>query len=343
MTTLTDANGLAARTQATSAPGRSPFLLAGNPRQVLRAAVEFNETAVLAVVLETEGSTYAHAGAMSLFAADRQAGWLSGGCLEPALAHAAADASKTGTLTWMEVDTRADEDLLTGSAIGCRGRLRIALLPLRTCHDLRRAFDTWLAGGCALALEIGRVGDVDASVSGIAMRERLPAADLPWPSAHTAWTLTLPRVPEALLFGAGPESPILVRLLSELGWRTTLVERRPRWRHPHAPVDRLSDDTPSTFVLDDNTDVALVMHHHFELDREALEALAMSSVPFIGLLGPQRRREDLFKLLSPSNRASIATRLRSPVGLPIGGQGPEAIAVSIAAQLQAWRSNGGTT
>ena len=82
---------------------------------------------------------------------------------------------------------------------------------------------------------------------------------------------------------------------------------------------------------------ALVMHHHFEHDREALEALAHTRIPFIGLLGPVRRREDLLRVLPAPTHALLVPRLRSPVGLRLGGQGPEAIALSIAAQLQAWR------
>lgn len=337
---LSERNRVGTQTQAAPLVGRSPFLLAGNPRPILQAALVADESAVLAVVLGTEGSTYAHAGALAFFDAARQVGWLSGGCLEPAIARAAVDAARTATLSWIEVDTRADEDLLTGSAIGCRGRLRIALLPLRACGGLPEVLANWLAGGASLNLEIDANGDLEATAAGAAMRAHLPSAELPWAGARTAWTLALPRSPEAVLFGAGPESPALLRLLSELGWRTTLVERRARWRNPDAPVDCIADDTPSSFAIDPNADIALVMHHHFELDREALDALARSAVPFIGLLGPQRRREDLFKLLSPTSRASVASRLRSPVGLPIGGQGPEAIALSIAAQLQAWRAAG---
>jgi xanthine dehydrogenase accessory factor len=73
------------------------------------------------------------------------------------------------------------------------------------------------------------------------------------------------------------------------------------------------------------------------LDREALDALAGSELPFIGLLGPARRREDLFRVLPPAAREALLPRLRSPVGLKLGGQGPEAIALSVAAQLQAYR------
>jgi xanthine dehydrogenase accessory factor len=82
---------------------------------------------------------------------------------------------------------------------------------------------------------------------------------------------------------------------------------------------------------------ALVMHHNFELDRETLLQLAPLPIPFIGLLGPQRRRDDLFKVMPAEACAALSARLRSPVGLALGGRGPEAIALSIAAQLQAWR------
>ena len=79
------------------------------------------------------------------------------------------------------------------------------------------------------------------------------------------------------------------------------------------------------------------MHHNFERDRDTLEALAGSTIPFIGLLGPRRRRDDLFRLLSADQAESLQPRLHSPVGLDLGGRGAEAIALSIAAQLQMLR------
>jgi xanthine dehydrogenase accessory factor len=60
-------------------------------------------------------------------------------------------------------------------------------------------------------------------------------------------------------------------------------------------------------------------------------------VPFIGLLGPRRRQQDLFQLMTAAQREVLTPRLRSPVGLHLGGDGPQAIALSIAAQLQRWR------
>lgn len=312
------------------------------PRDVLaatQAATCQRDAATLAVVLETEGSTYVAQGAMALFGASSgQAGWLSGGCLEPEIervAHASAD---DGRLRWMEVDTREDEDLLAGSALGCRGRLRIALLPLRTMPGVETHLARWLAGRSALALGLHSDGGVDIESSGCSQHWRIDTQAPAWSQRAQAWRLRLEPPPEMIVLGAGPETATLLPLLRELGWRTTLVERRARWRGYAALADEAAALSPGDAVrAAPGFNAALVMHHNFELDREALEALAGVAVPYVGLLGPVRRREDLFRVLPESCRAALLPRLRSPVGLKLGGQGPQAIALSIAAQLQAWR------
>ena len=297
---------------------------------------------MLALVLETEGSTYSSEGATAFFDDATQVGWLSGGCLEPELARRAVDAQAAGRIEWIEIDTRGDEDLLSGSALGCRGRLRVALIPLRAVPGIDAVFDAWLLGGTTLERVVRADGAISVATGGMRKQWQLPGSPPEWEGTGAKWSLPLARPPEALLLGAGPESPILLRLLRELGWRTTLVECRPRWRMPDECADVHVEATPSAALMHNsrNADAALVMHHNFELDREALDALSALSIEFIGLLGPRRRRDDLFKLLSPLQRRSLQPRLRSPLGLDLGGTGPEAIALSIAAQLQAWRVGG---
>ncbi len=299
--------------------------------QAALAAIRAGVPAVLAVVVETEGSTYVGAGGMALFGGPGgQSGWLSGGCLEPEIERQARQADETASLGWLEIDTRDDEDLLAGSALGCRGRLRIALLPLRATPGFERAAEAWLRGGTALECALSDDGAV-AVRAGETQAWRLPTSSPGWPNA--GWRLDIDPPPEAIVFGAGPETPLLLPLRREMGWRTTLVERRERWRDSAV----FADERIERFNPGSGFDAALVMHHNFELDREALCALAESDIPFVGLLGPVRRREDLFKLLSERERAALAPRLRSPIGLKLGGQGPQAIALSIAAQLQAYR------
>ncbi|WP_295575136.1 XdhC/CoxI family protein [uncultured Stenotrophomonas sp.] len=321
-----------------AAPG---FLAEGSPRGVLETAltrVRSGEHAVLALVLDTDGSTYAGAGDMVLFCNGSQVGWLSGGCLEPELARRAEQVSAAGQVDWIEIDTRSDEDLLSGSALGCRGRLRIALLPLRAMAGIDVVIEAWLREGVPLQRELRASGQI---VFRAGRRERawqLHPMDGMQPFGEGAWRLPLPRLPRALVLGGGPETPFLVPLLRGLGWRVSVAERRARWASAGHCADAHLQTSPAEALHVDPCDAALVMHHDFELDREALVALADTNVAFIGLLGPRRRREDLFKLLTPDQRHRLSPRLRSPVGLSIGGRGPEAISLSIAAQLQQWRS-----
>lgn len=312
-------------------------------RAVLEAATDAIETgnpAVLALVIETEGSTYVGVGAMALFGAPAgQVGWLSGGCLEPEIERRAGEIARTSGIGWIEIDTRDDEDLLSGSALGCRGRLRIALLPLLVMSGFETLVRAWLRDGAALDFDLDFSGTFVAAAGDAARTWQLTSPTPDWPGAQAhRWRMRLQPPPTVIVFGAGPETPLLLPLLREMGWMTTLAERRPRWLPYGTAADRRIEAMPAAALQGTRSaDAALVMHHNFELDREALSALADSAIPFIGLLGPVRRREDLFRLLSPAQRDALSARLRSPIGLKLGGSGPQAIALSIAAQLQAWR------
>lgn len=304
----------------------------------VRDAAGAGDPATLALVLETDGSTYAGAGAMALFGpGDTQLGWLSGGCLEPEIARRAAEVAADGRIGWMEVDTRDDAALLSGSALGCRGRLRLVLLPVAQLPGVQAPLQAWLDGDGDMQWSIERSGAVTLEAGTQAQSWCLDAAAPDWRSAGT-WSLSSAARPQLLLCGGGPETPLLLPLLRDLGWRTTLVEARARWRPLAALADTHRADGVAAALVDGPPyDAALVMHHNFELDLDALDALSATPVPFVGLLGPRRRCEDLFRLLTTAPHAALRARLHSPIGLDLGGRGAEAIALSIAAQLQAWR------
>ena len=313
----------------------------GNAIRVVESALralDAGADATLALVLEAEGSTYAGRGAMALFGRDGHVGWLSGGCLEPEIERRAIAAGSSGCIDWLEIDTRDDASLLTGSAVGCRGRLRIALLPLHRLPGIASVLAAWLDGHRDADLRIRDSGIVAARIATLRRGWRLQAQPIGWSSPRRRWKLRILRAPEVLVLGAGPEAPVLVPLLRELGWRVHMAEHRSRWRERLALDAPISDALPLQALAEaSDVDAVLVMHHDFEVDREALVAAAASSVPFIGLLGPPQRQADLFKLLGPAQRMALQSRLRAPVGIDLGGRGPETIALSIAAQLQAWR------
>lgn len=319
---------------ATASPAA---LTPGGMRAVLETSARPAQgAAALALVLETAGSTYVRAGALALFGDGMQAGWLSGGCLEPDIARHALEAAARRRIGWLEIDTRSDEDLLSGSAVGCRGHLRLALLPLSLLEGWTGLVDAWRDGAGTLEIALQADGRMTMSVGPQSLDRDLPADALPWSDAPSRWHVSIAAPYSVLVLGAGPETPTLLPLLRALGAITTLVERRPRWIGAGALADVALAQTPSQALAMPSRrhDAALVMHHHFELDREALQALAGSDIGFVGLLGPVRRRDDLFRVLPASAREALLPRLHSPVGLHLGGTGPEAIALSIAAQLQ---------
>ena len=318
---------------------RSP---SGGARAVLEASAQAaqHESAVLALVVATEGSTYVRPGAMALFAGDTgQTGWLSGGCLEPEIERRAHRAASAARLDWFEVDTREDEAMFSGSALGCRGKLRLALLPLRSMPRWGQLVEAWLRAESPLSIALEAGGGIRAAVGSLERRWQLASSEQ-GDASIAKWAVEIPSPPTVAIFGAGPETSSLLPALRGLGWIVTLIEQRPRWASLATGADTAIATAPQAAFAspaDARFDAALVMHHHFELDREALAAIAQTHIGFVGLLGPARRREDLFRVLPADVRESLVHRLHSPVGLDLGGHGPESIALSIAAQLHAYR------
>ncbi len=82
----------------------------------------------------------------------------------------------------------------------------------------------------------------------------------------------------------------------------------------------------------DRFNAAVVMTHHLESDRTYLETLADQKLSYLGVLGPLDRRNRLIEDLGAAGQ-KLAGRLRGPVGLDIGADSPESIALSILAEI----------
>ncbi|TDR47675.1 xanthine dehydrogenase accessory factor [Tahibacter aquaticus] len=302
----------------------------GSLRSLLQALrLQPSPPAALGLVVATQGSTYRKPGALVYLPANgARRGWLSGGCLEAELEQAAGDVIAAAQARHLRIDTRSDDDLVFGSASGCRGVVELMLFPLHEQAPLLAALRTLDAGG---VLQL----DIAADGGGIA---RHAAQQWHWPGAGVAavprWSLRLRAPPRLLLLGAGPETAPLLRLMHLLGWRVDVVEQRARWFAPlaaaDAHVERLADLNGDAVVFD----AAVVMSHHYSRDSEYLQFCAQSAIAWIGLLGPPARRDALLADLAGAVHAQLAPRLHAPVGLRLGGEGPEAIALAIAAALQ---------
>lgn len=146
-----------------------------------------------------------------------------------------------------------------------------------------------------------------------------------------------------VIFGAGHDAIPMARLGKDLGWRVTVVDHRPAYatpqRFPEADevLVATTEEIAQRVRIDADT-VALVMTHNYLRDLEALKVLLPSPARYVGLLGPRRRANELLAELDKQSFAITPAqreRLYAPVGLDLGAEGPEGVALSVLAEIQA--------
>ncbi|MBD2356624.1 XdhC family protein [Tolypothrix sp. FACHB-123] len=150
-----------------------------------------------------------------------------------------------------------------------------------------------------------------------------------------------------IIFGAGQDALPVLQFAKALGWRVTIVDCRAN----EATKERfaLADDVilsrreilQQQISVNEQT-IAVVMTHNYLDDLAILKILLPSPIKYLGILGPKRRSEKLLAELSDEGQAYSAEqldKLHSPIGLDIGADTPEAIALSIIAEIQAVLAN----
>ncbi len=332
---------------------------------------------VLGTVYETQGSTYSKAGQHIIIAdnGDYQ-GLVSGGCLEGDLAEHAAQVIADGQARSLTYDLRDEADEVWGLGIGCNGLLRILLQrlepdnnyqPFRAITELQRRGESGIAAVIVASddpqLEIGasllkteretktwrmpeeQAAEVLKHCDQLAVND--PNAFKQLLGSYEALCASVRPLPQLLILGAGPDALPVLRIAHELGWLVTLADHRPAYLgNPEfgladTQVESLPEQIASQVNLDDYN-AAIVMSHHLDSDRSYLHQLAACRIPYIGLLGPRLRRERLIKELGQQG-ARIAPRLHGPIGLDIGADSPESIALAILAEIHKTLANGGRT
>jgi xanthine dehydrogenase accessory factor len=285
--------------------------------------VEAGQPLALITTLVTEGSTYSKTGIQVLMSVDgRMFGLVSGGCLESDLHMHAVRAIEKGEIEFVTYDL-LEEDELFGLAVGCKGKITVSVQPLLPESDYEPF--------ASIARSVVETGSADIAVI-------IPAQDPESADMEVKYRLCAPQ--RVVLFGAGPDCKPLLTFASTMGWDVTVVDHRSghleRLPAGASALICIVDASQVTSNVDLNDfDAAIVMSHNLDRDRSYLEALGNESTPFIGLLGPPHRRERLLGELG-ENAALIEKRLRGPVGMQIGGRGPEAIALEIVAELQSF-------
>jgi xanthine dehydrogenase accessory factor len=124
-----------------------------------------------------------------------------------------------------------------------------------------------------------------------------------------------------------------------MGWHVTVADGRSQLvRAERFPQAARVVGLREALELAGGEDAAVVLTHSYDQDRTVLRALLPLGIRYLGILGPRRRTERLVSEIADEiglGAEECLGRLHSPVGLDLGGHSPAAIALSIAAELQA--------
>jgi xanthine dehydrogenase accessory factor len=333
--------------------------------EVIRHARAAGERLALATVVRVKGSAYRREGTRMVV---RQNGTyecaLSGGCLEPAVASAAARVIATGEPVVVTYDLA--DDSIWGLGIGCSGAVDIRI---------ERIEDDTIASEWLTVLERGDAAVLVTPLSGVSGRmivrgprafvgglanptieqeviaraDRRLRAVRPQSGPERVFTAEIffevaTRPPELAIFGAGYDAVPVSQLAWTLGFGVKVIDVREAFLTPvRFPGATLVCANFSQFGDTVNLQIGsfvLVMNHHVERDQESLRFSLESDAAYIGVLGPRSRYEKLLAGLERQDyvaASSKLSRVRSPVGLSLGAETPQEVAVSILAEILALR------
>ena len=320
--------------------------------------------AALATVVRVRGSAYRHEGAKLAVSADgNSAGNVSGGCLEQDVREVALQVIRSGTPELRSYCSGVDEIAAWDLGVGCEGQVDVYVEPT----DARPRERELLDGRCPFAVctsvagkrergngkrlivtQDGSEGDLGSpELNGEATARAHELLETGESGIHEIggrsifFDVLLPP-PQLVVLGAGDDARPLVRFAAEVGFRVVVVDRRAgmltRERFPGAAAlvrstgDELGEATPL-----DGECFAVVMNHNFADDQAYLRALLKTPVSYIGMLGPRQRTDRMLHNLAAEGPVDEG-RVYGPVGLDIGTDGAEQVALAVLAEILAVRS-----
>ncbi len=328
------------------------------------------EALVLVTIIATEGSTYRKPGAMMLISRDDSfEGMISGGCLEGDLLHHATAVFSSGEAKFVTYDMHAGDDLVWSLGLGCDGVIHLMLQRLdrergfEFLHQLEASHSARCAVLLALTTKsngslppassalLDRAGNTCGEAALLGMLQDISQRG--WPDwryrkfgdaenddtengeAGETILVNIPPQTRVLVCGAGPDAVPVVRALCALDWDVNIVDHRPAYaradRFPgKCRVIQARPEQLAELVDLDQFDAAVVMSHHLENDSIYLAQLAQKDIGYLGCLGPRARRDRLREMAGCPGQ-----QVFGPVGLDIGAELPEAIALSLVAEIHA--------
>ncbi|OIO00944.1 MAG: XshC-Cox1-family protein [Desulfovibrionaceae bacterium CG1_02_65_16] len=335
----------------------------------LISALQQGKTVIRATILTQEGSTPRSAGSRMVLEPDGNsnvritAGTVGGGLVEARVMERAARMLAGG-----EADRRAVEsfdltgELAAGADMICGGRLRVFLerlsapaLPLfrelaaRVDAGERLLLLTPLGQGEASLLPRsgGVIGERAPDDLARAAREQGAGLDAPVILTHGGRDYALEPYAGAsplYIFGAGHVSRPTAAIAAMLDFRVTVLDDRPEFanaqRFPDVETRVLTDFSACLAGLTCGPEacIVIVTRGHAN-DADVLAQVLRTQAGYIGMIGSRRKREAVYERMRARGYTDAdLARVHCPIGLAIGAETPEEIAVSINAELIACRS-----
>jgi xanthine dehydrogenase accessory factor len=323
--------------------------------------------AALATVVRIVGSAYRRPGAKFLIEETGETlGSVSGGCLEADVREVASSAVlETGRPSLRHYSTGTDEDVVWGLGLGCNGLVDVFVQTATEgpLQELGGRLGELLAGdsgfviatvvegeeqGATLVLEAG--GAVHGSLGsaeldglateharGLAPGGRSTVRAL---ASREVFFEVMPPPPHLIVCGAGDDARPLVAYAADAGFRVTVLDHRPAllepaWFPQAARLILARPTDPEIALPPAGRSLAVVKSHSLAHDREWARRLLAAGLPYVGMLGPQRRTESILREIGAADPADTR-RVFGPVGLDIGADGPRQVALAIVAELLAF-------
>lgn len=329
--------------------------------------------AALATVVRVRGSSYRSPGARMLITDDgKWVGSISGGCLEGDALRKARQVMMDGKPMTVTYDTSENSNQNLGIGLGCNGIIDVLIEPVDPAgyRNPIALFESLVSSGEPVALATvfsngGHVGDkelvaadgrvivsfsntllhnaVIGDLTKVFATKRSEAKEYRVESdTHEVFIELIQPSISVIIFGGGFDARPVSQLAKGLGWDVTVTDECVAHIAPlfFPTADKLSlcqrDFIDRDFNITPFT-ACVLMSHNYEYDRDVLRKLLKSPAPYIGILGPRKRFDKMlaeFEAEGLTLRGDDLHRIHSPIGLDIGAEAPDEIAVSIIAEIQ---------
>lgn len=333
-----------------------------------------NSSAALATVVQVDGSAYRRPGARMLVTQEGNlTGAISGGCLEGDALRKAQSVIFQQKSMLVTYDTTDEDDQKFGVGLGCNGIIHVLIEPIdfgnpeNPVELIKKALSdretclllTLFSVPNSKSEQIGTIylkkGNQDfGSLAKVpsdfrqVLEKEILEFDVPqnliqsfseYQQASVFFEVIKPAT-RILLFGAGNDTIPVAKIADILGFELILIDGRKNLatqaRFPSAKqiIQGPAEEVVHQLETDLNT-VALLMTHNFEYEVIVLEKLQTCMIPYIGILGPKRKTEKLIQRLEKNGIQVAMENLFAPIGLEIGAETSEEIALSILAEIKA--------